>query len=67
MNNICVRFKSWGTWAAVLGAVGIILNSLGVFKKMGIDNEAWKEIVNAIGSILIAFGVLNNPTDCKKF
>ncbi len=61
------RLKSWAVWLSVLGAVGGILNSLGVFAKLGIDSTAWDVIVNAVGSILIAFGILNNPTDKQHF
>ncbi len=61
------RLKSWAVWVSVLGAVGVILNSLGVFEKIGIDNASFDVIVNAVGSILIAFGILNNPTDKSCF
>ena len=61
------RLRSWAVWVSVLGAVGVILNSLGVFEKIGIDNAAFDVIVNSVGSILIAFGILNNPTDKNCF
>lgn len=61
------RLKSWPVWLAVLGAVGIIGNSLGLFEKIGIDFSEWDIIVNAIGGVLVAFGVLNNPTDREHF
>ena len=67
-NKVCIkeRLKSWAVWVSVLGALGVILNSLGVFEKLGITSEAFEIIVNAVGTILIAFGILNNPTskDC---
>ena len=64
-NKVCIkeRLKSWAVWVSVLGALGVILNSLGVFEKLGITSEAFEIIVNAVGTILIAFGILNNPTD----
>lgn len=65
--NIKNRLKSWAVWVSVLGAVGVILNSLGVFEKIGIDSAAFDVIVNAVGTILIAFGILNNPTDKSSF
>lgn len=61
------RLKSWAVWLSILGAVGIILNALGVFAKLGIDGAAWDVIVNAVGSVLVGFGILNNPTDSKSF
>lgn len=61
------RYKSWALWLSVLGALGVILNATGVFEKIGLDSASWDVIINAIGSILIGFGILNNPTDKTKF
>lgn len=65
--KIAERLKSWAVWVSVLGAVGVILNSFGVFEKMGLTAETWNVVINSIGTILIAFGILNNPTDRKSF
>lgn len=61
------RYKSWALWVSVLGAVGVILEALGVFEKIGIDSTAFEVIVNAVGGVLIAFGIVNNPTDKTHF
>lgn len=61
------RLKSWAVWASVLGALGIILNSLGIFEKIGLDSTTFDIIVNALGTILVTFGILNNPTDKAHF
>lgn len=61
------RLKSWAVWLSVFGALGIILNSLGLFEKMGITSMEFDVIINAVGSILVAFGILNNPTDKEHF
>ena len=67
-KKVCIkeRLKSWAVWVSVLGAVGVILNAFGVFEKIGIDSATFDVIVNAVGTILITFGILNNPTskDC---
>lgn len=65
--SIKERLKSWAVWLSVLGALGVILNAVGVFEKIGIDGTSWEVIVNAVGSILIGFGILNNPTDKSGF
>lgn len=70
MNNkimIKERLKSWAVWSAVLGAVGIILNSFDVFEIIGLTAPEWDAIINAIGGALVAFGILNNPTDKNHF
>lgn len=67
MNNDQKRWKSWAVWASALGALGLILESTGVFEKIGWDSVAWNTIINAVGTILVAFGILNNPTNGEGF
>lgn len=61
------RLKSWAVWVSVLGALGVIFNAFGLFELMGIDSKTFEMVVNAVGTILIAFGILNNPTDKTGF
>lgn len=61
------RFKSWALWVSVAGAVWVILSSFGVTEKIGIDKGTFDTVLKAIGSILIAFGICNNPTDAENF
>ncbi len=61
------RLKSWAVWLSVFGALGVILNAFGIFEKIGIDSATFDVVVNAVGSVLIAFGILNNPTDKTGF
>ncbi len=65
--NIKTRLKSWAVWVSVLGAVGVIMNAFGLFDKLGITSDGWQNIITAVGSILVGFGILNNPTDKEKF
>lgn len=61
------RLKSWAVWVSVLGAVWTILNAFGLPEKWGIPETTFKTVVDAIGCILIGFGILNNPTDKANF
>ena len=61
------RWRSWVVWVSVLGAAWTILNSLGITQRIGIEETTFKTIVDAIGVILTAFGILNNPTDRAHF
>ncbi len=65
--EIKTRLKSWAVWVSILGAVGIILNALGLFDRWGITSQGWQDIITAVGSILVGFGILNNPTDKGRF
>ena len=61
------RLKSWAVWASAIGAVWIILSAFGLPAKWGITNETFKMVLDAVGSILVGFGILNNPTDKENF
>lgn len=61
------RLKSWAVWLSVLGALWTIANALGLTERWGIEETTFKTIVDAVGVILIGFGVLNNPTDPDNF
>ena len=57
------RFKSWALWVSVVGAVWTILSAFGLPQQWGITNETVQAVLNAVGTILIGFGIVNNPTD----
>ena len=61
------RWKSWAVWVSVLGALWTIANAFGLPAKWGIEESTFKTVVDAIGCILIGFGILNNPTDRANF
>ena len=61
------RFKSWALWLSVIGAVWVILSAFGLPQKWGLSEGVFKTVVDAIGTILIGFGILNNPTDKENF
>lgn len=59
------RFKSWALWLSVAGALWTIANAFGLTQKIGIDEGTFKTVLDALGVVLIAFGIVNNPTDAK--
>ena len=61
------RLKSWAVWLSIIGAIWTILSALGLPAKWGIEESTVKTIVDAVGAILIGFGILNNPTDPENF
>lgn len=61
------RWKSWAVWVSVLGALWTIANAFGLPEKWGIQESTFKTVVDAVGCILIGFGILNNPTDRANF
>jgi uncharacterized membrane protein len=61
------RFRSWALWLSVIGAVWVILSAFGLPQKWGLEEGVFKTVVDAVGTILIGFGILNNPTDKENF
>lgn len=61
------RWRSWAMWLSVLGAMWTIASALGLPEKWGIEEGTFRTIVDAVGVILTAFGILNNPTNPKEF
>lgn len=61
------RFRSWALWVSVAGAVWVILSAFGLPQKWGIAEGTFKTVLDAIGTILIGFGICNNPTDKENF
>ena len=59
------RFKSWALWLSVAGALWTIANAFGLTQKIGIDEGTFKTVLDAVGVVLSAFGIVNNPTDAK--
>jgi len=61
------RWKSWAVWVSFFGALWTILSAFGLPQKWGIEEGTFKTVLDALGSILIAFGILNNPCDRANF
>lgn len=57
------RLKSWALWVSVAGALWIIAEAFGLTEKIGIEKSTFTTVLDAVGTILIGFGVVNNPTD----
>lgn len=61
------RFRSWALWLSVAGALWVILSAFGITEKIGIEKGQYDELLNCVGSVLIMFGICNNPTDKEGF
>ena len=61
------RLKSPVVWSAFVGCIITIFSVLGIWEKIGITSEQFSNIVGAIGTMLTAFGILNNPTSREEF
>lgn len=56
------RFKNYGLWVALASLVGLILNDAGL-----VAPEQYQTYVDAAFAVLIAAGVITNPSIGKGF
>ena len=59
------RWKSWPMWLGILSALWMLASALGLPQRIGLTNDAYRDIITAIGTILTLFGVVNNPTNSR--
>ncbi len=57
------RFKNYGLWVSILALIPMILSAFGV----KIVPEEYQAITNTILSILVALGIISNPTTESKW
>ncbi|MBQ4153854.1 MAG: hypothetical protein IJE01_01475 [Clostridia bacterium] len=63
MKNFLNRFKSWALWLSIGALVVFCVKEFG-----GIDISVTVDgLLNALLPVLVAFGIVNNPTDKKRF
>lgn len=61
------RWKSWALWTSLAGAIWLILSTFGVPELIGMTSQQFTILLDALGSVLVAFGIVNNPTSKDTF
>lgn len=61
------RWKSKVTWAGLAATVLLLAGQLGLYDVLNISQSWAQTVIDLILSALVAFGVLNNPTDSENF
>ena len=57
------RFKSWALWTAIAALVVFCVKEFA-----GVDISSTVDgLLNVLLRVLVAFGIVNNPTDRKNF
>lgn len=56
------RLKNYGLWIAFASLIGLFINDLGLLAP-----EKFDQYVNAIFAVLIAAGIINNPSSGKGY
>ena len=61
------RLRSRVLWASVVGLIMVVFSAFGLWERIGITADGFREIVGAVGGVLAAFGVFNDPTNREGF
>ena len=61
------RLRSKVLWASLIGCLITVFSVFGVWQKIGISSEQFSDVVGAVGGVLAAFGILNDPTERGMF
>ena len=63
MKDILSRFKSWAVWLSLGAMIIYVVKTFG-----GIDISAEVNgLLDVLCPVLVAFGIINNPTDKSHF
>ncbi len=60
------RFKSYGFWTALSGAVVVLLQSLGKCFGFTIDDQIVSGVIMAVAGVLVVLGVVTMPSGDKQ-
>ena len=61
------RFRSLTAWLTLLPVVILLGDTYGLWNLIGMSQDTFTKVFMGIGSILVAFGVFNNPTNKQGF
>ena len=61
------RLRSKALWAAVAGLIVVICSAFDLWDKLGVTQPELQAIFTAVGAVLTAFGVFNDPTSRDRF
>ena len=57
------RFKSWALWVSIAALIVFCVKEFG-----GVDiSETMNGLLDVLLPVLVAFGIVNNPTDRSNF
>lgn len=63
MENFFARFKSWALWVSLAALIVFCVKEFA-----GIDiSDTVNGLLDVLLPVLVAFGIVNNPTDSKHF
>lgn len=60
------KFKSFGFWTALAGAVTVLVSALGKCFGFSVNNEVINDVIMAFAGLLVVLGVVTMPKSQEK-
>jgi len=61
------RFLSWTAWLTLLPIITMLGDTYGLWKIIGMPQDVFTKLFTAVGALLVAFGVFNDPTSKNTY
>ena len=61
------RLKSKVVWVTVISLIILVGGNYGLFDYLHMTSDVFQTAANMVLSILVAVGILNNPSDAENF
>ena len=61
------RFRSKVVWVTIVSLVILLGSNYGLWDKIGMTSETFQTAANLILSVLVALGIVNDPTNKEGF
>jgi len=61
------RWKSKIVWTTLIALIVLLGGNYGLWNAIGMTSETFQAAANLVLSILIALGIVNNPTDSENY
>ena len=67
MDTTQSRWKSPVFWTSIFALVAFVLGNYGLYDVIGMTSETFQTFINLLLSAMMAFGIVNNPTNKDGF
>ena len=60
------RWKSKIVWTTIVALVVLVGGNYGLWNYIGMTSEVFQQAANLVLTVLVAVGIINNPSDSEK-
>jgi uncharacterized membrane protein len=61
------RWQSKIVWATIVALIILVGGNYGLWDAIGMTSDVFQKVADLVITVLVAVGILNNPSDAEKF